>query len=94
MSPLFELERFDAPDTSPTEASEMADRERIPSVKRIRDRPPQRIAVFCPNLIGDTVMATPALRALRLGYPPRPHHRRDQAARGTYSGRGCPGSTR
>src|SRR4051812_24689744 len=27
-----------------------------------------RIAVFCPNLIGDTVMATPALRALRRGF--------------------------
>lgn len=26
---------------------------------------PRRIAVFCPNLIGDTVMATPALRSLR-----------------------------
>jgi heptosyltransferase-2 len=29
----------------------------------------RRIAVFCPNLIGDTVMATPALRALRAGFP-------------------------
>ncbi len=28
-----------------------------------------RIAVFCPNLVGDTVMATPTLRALRDGYP-------------------------
>lgn len=28
-----------------------------------------RIAVFAPNLIGDTVMATPTLRALRAGYP-------------------------
>ena len=28
-----------------------------------------RIAVFCPNLIGDTVMATPAIRALRRRYP-------------------------
>jgi heptosyltransferase-2 len=28
-----------------------------------------KIAVFCPNLIGDTVMATPAFRALRLGLP-------------------------
>ncbi len=28
-----------------------------------------RIAVFCPNLIGDTVMATPTLRALRRGFP-------------------------
>ena len=28
-----------------------------------------KVVVFCPNLIGDTVMATPALRALRRGYP-------------------------
>lgn len=28
-----------------------------------------RIAVFSPNLIGDTVMATPAFRALRTGFP-------------------------
>lgn len=28
-----------------------------------------RILVRCPNWIGDTVMATPALRALRRGYP-------------------------
>src|SRR6478752_4897103 len=28
-----------------------------------------RIAVFAPNLIGDTVMATPTLRALRAGHP-------------------------
>jgi heptosyltransferase-2 len=27
-----------------------------------------RIAVFCPNLVGDGVMATPALRALRRGF--------------------------
>jgi len=27
-----------------------------------------RIAVFCPNWIGDAVMATPALRALRRRY--------------------------
>ena len=27
------------------------------------------IVVFCPNLVGDTVMATPALRALRQGNP-------------------------
>ncbi len=31
--------------------------------------PVQKIVVFCPNLIGDTVMATPALRALRQGFP-------------------------
>jgi heptosyltransferase II len=28
-----------------------------------------RIVVFCPNLIGDTVMATPTLRALRRSFP-------------------------
>ena len=28
-----------------------------------------RIVVFAPNLIGDTVMASPFLRSLRLGYP-------------------------
>jgi heptosyltransferase-2 len=28
-----------------------------------------RIVVFCPNLIGDTVMATPTLRALRASFP-------------------------
>jgi len=28
-----------------------------------------RIAVFAPNLIGDTVMATPTFRALRAGFP-------------------------
>lgn len=28
-----------------------------------------KIVVFCPNLVGDTVMATPALRALRRGFP-------------------------
>jgi heptosyltransferase-2 len=28
-----------------------------------------KLVVFCPNLIGDTVMATPALRALRDGFP-------------------------
>ncbi len=29
----------------------------------------ERLVVFCPNLIGDTVMATPFLRALRETYP-------------------------
>ncbi|MDX2038492.1 MAG: glycosyltransferase family 9 protein [Isosphaeraceae bacterium] len=29
----------------------------------------ESIVVFCPNLIGDTVMATPTIRALREGYP-------------------------
>ena len=29
----------------------------------------RRVVVFCPNLIGDTVMATPTLRALRTGLP-------------------------
>jgi heptosyltransferase II len=28
-----------------------------------------KIAVFCPNLIGDTVMATPTIRAIRRGFP-------------------------
>ena len=28
-----------------------------------------RIAVFCPNLVGDSVMASPTLRALRRGFP-------------------------
>lgn len=28
-----------------------------------------RIAVFCPNLVGDAVMATPTFRALRRGFP-------------------------
>ena len=27
------------------------------------------LVVFCPNLIGDTVMATPLLRSLRAGFP-------------------------
>ena len=27
------------------------------------------ILVFCPNLVGDTAMATPAFRALRVGFP-------------------------
>jgi heptosyltransferase-2 len=28
-----------------------------------------KVVVFCPNMIGDTVMATPAFRALRRGFP-------------------------
>jgi len=28
-----------------------------------------RIAVFCPNLVGDTVMATPTFRTLRMSFP-------------------------
>jgi heptosyltransferase II len=28
-----------------------------------------KVVVFCPNLIGDTVMATPAIRAIRHGLP-------------------------
>jgi heptosyltransferase-2 len=28
-----------------------------------------KIAIFCPNLIGDTVMATPTFRAIRRGFP-------------------------
>jgi heptosyltransferase-2 len=28
-----------------------------------------KLAVFCPNLIGDTVMATPTFRSLRRGFP-------------------------
>lgn len=28
-----------------------------------------KILVFCPNLVGDTVMATPSFRALRSGFP-------------------------
>jgi heptosyltransferase-2 len=28
-----------------------------------------RIVVFCPNLVGDTVMATPTFRAIRQGFP-------------------------
>jgi lipopolysaccharide heptosyltransferase II len=32
------------------------------------ERDVRRIVIFCPNLIGDTVMATPALRALRKGF--------------------------
>ena len=32
-------------------------------------RSAMKIAVFCPNLIGDTVMATPTFRAFRSGFP-------------------------
>ena len=39
-----------------------------------------KIAVFCPNLIGDTVMATPAFRAFRAGFPRREADGGDQAA--------------
>ena len=28
-----------------------------------------KVAIFLPNWIGDAVMATPALRALRRGFP-------------------------
>ena len=28
-----------------------------------------KIAIFCPNWVGDVVMATPALRAVRRQYP-------------------------
>ena len=31
--------------------------------------PPRSVVVFAPNLVGDTVMATPAFRALRAGLP-------------------------
>lgn len=34
-----------------------------------RARPRMNIVVFCPSLIGDTVMATPTFRALRKGFP-------------------------
>lgn len=34
-----------------------------------RDRAPRRILVRCPNPVGDAVMATPALRALRRAQP-------------------------
>ncbi len=44
-------------------------------------RPAMKIAVFCPNLIGDTVMATPTFRALRR-VSRRHDHRRDQTAGG------------
>jgi heptosyltransferase-2 len=45
---------------------------------------PQRIAVFLPNWVGDVVMATPALRALRARFP---------AAHITYFGRPAPLAT-
>ncbi|WP_250847022.1 lipopolysaccharide heptosyltransferase II [Aquisphaera insulae] len=34
-----------------------------------RHASPMKIVVFCPNLIGDTVMATPTIRALREHFP-------------------------
>jgi heptosyltransferase-2 len=37
--------------------------------QRNEDRTRVKIIVFCPNWVGDLVMATPALRALRLGLP-------------------------
>jgi heptosyltransferase-2 len=41
-----------------------------PQARSRGERPPaMKIAVFCPNLIGDTVMATPTFRALRQGFP-------------------------
>ena len=49
---------------------------------RAEGPPPMKIAVFCPNLIGDTVMATPTFRALRAGFSERHDRRRDQTARG------------
>ncbi len=56
-------------------------------MKRTQDRPPERIAVFCPNLIGDTVMATPALRIAK-GVSGGPNLDRDQATRGADARRG------
>ncbi len=43
------------------------DARRPPDPPELRDEQPAagKIAVFCPNLIGDTVMATPTFRALR-----------------------------
>ncbi len=46
-----------------------------------------KIVVFCPNLIGDTVMATPAFRALRRQFPGAAVNRCHQTERGTNSGR-------
>ena len=40
-----------------------------------------KIVVFCPNLIGDTVMATPTFRALRARFPDSPADGRDPAPR-------------
>ncbi len=45
------------------------------------DERSQHLAVFIPNWVGDAVMATPALRALRAGYPD---------ARITFVGRSAP----
>ena len=61
-----------------------------------RPRRPRRamtIVVFCPNLIGDTVMATPAFRALRRGFPGATDRRRDQAAASRRRSTAAPGST-
>ena len=33
------------------------------------ERAPNRILIRCPNWVGDAVMATPALRAVRNGFP-------------------------
>ena len=49
---------------------ERAEVGRRPAVHpRPERRGTMKIAVFCPNLIGDTVMATPSFRALRRGFP-------------------------
>ena len=40
----------------------------ISNFKSSANAHPSTILVFCPNLVGDTVMATPAFRALRSGF--------------------------
>ena len=55
--------------------------ERIRGGRRAVAEHSMTIVVFCPNLIGDTVMATPTLRALRLGFPDATDPRRHQASR-------------
>src|SRR5262249_36749945 len=40
----------------------------IPGTSGLPPRAAPKIVIFCPNLIGDTVMATPTLRALRRGF--------------------------